>query len=611
MNASMTSGDLSFSFNLAQPTRQRPPRYIARPFEAHPVGEQAMLLAAGDETAHRVPLFYAQALSHCDRFKPLDEHVASLMQAFAIPANQQPAVRQGLEGLVQRDLLRSEKRVFDQLGENQTATPAAPVETLCIRTCQRPADLLALLNSVGRHAIGAGLRRVLVLDDGPDHAASRASADAIRAATLPAELEIVHIDRTLRAQLIETVAATAGNDRAALRWLFEGDADDADASYGSNLNLALLLTAGQRFLMIDDDALLEPFQLQAPTPSLSLRIQHRFETRFPRPGENERAQYEAANINPLTAHGEILGSSIAALARQHGLQDGHLLRELSPQMIHEFSLRPRLRLTTNGTLGDSGTGDMAWLYSLPAEALQAWLAGPEIYRQQAFGRRVARATLETQIASSISLMTTTLTGVDNRELLLPVGAKGRGEDLMFGAGIRYLYPGTPCAALPWMLPHRLRSIRQWEPEQLFRRRGLSLSGYLADRIEDLIGVRLPADAVGRTQFLAEWMRALSGTQEDELVTDLRRGLLERRSTTTAGIQKTLSELDPPGWLRADFQRLLESQLQLGPEDSDALRGLATRVRRFAGAYGPALESWSRAWHRAAQTGLDKILESAQ
>ncbi|MGY6554002.1 MAG: hypothetical protein ACXIUM_05725 [Wenzhouxiangella sp.] len=605
----MSNDGFSFSVSLGQskPTTG-PPRYIARPYEAHPLGEQAVLLAAGDATAHRVPLFYAQALSRCDRFNTLTQHAEQLIRDFGVPVTQEAAVLQGLEGLVELGLLQSEQRVLEQLAETSVGTEDHPVENLCIRSCGRPKDLSALLRSLTRHAADAKIQRVLVLDDAADPEAVSATADAIAAAAASLGLPIEHIDRGRRTRMIKAMASAARADQSALAWLIDGDADDPEASYGSNLNLALLLNAGRRFLLMDEDALLEPYQLEAPDAALSLRVQHQFETRFPDPKLDETGQYARAQLNPLSAHAELLGQPIGSLAQAHGLQNGHLLRDLSPQMIYEFSQRPRLRLTTNGTLGDTGSGDLLWLFALPASALQAWLASPEDYRQRLFSRRMARSVPETQIAASVSLMTTTLTGIDNRELLLPVGAKGRGEDLIFGALIRFLHPGTPCAALPWMLPHRRDSVRRWHSDDLHRPRRLALSAYLAIRIEDLVNTQLPSAPGARASLLAAWMRGLEQMSDEELMTDMRRCLLERRAATAKDIVRTLTALDPPSWLRTDFERLLESQSQLTAEDSQNLPQLARQIKHFGRNYGAAVDSWQRCWHWAAGQSLNHLLE---
>ncbi|MFP4207074.1 MAG: glycosyltransferase family 2 protein [Wenzhouxiangella sp.] len=611
----MSSGDFSFSFSL--PAKPPAPisaaRYIARPFEAKPVGDETLILAAGAEYSVRAPLFYARMLAHCGRFATLDQHAEAVVDDFGLPAEQRVAVRQGLAGLVERKLLQDEQAVFAGLGAHETAADArtGPLRSLCVRTCNRPEDLQSLLRSLDRQIDGSGLDRVLILDDASDPAAVAATASIVAEARVNRAVQLIHIDRAMRARLIGRISTEAEVDPEALHWLIEGDVEDPAPGYGTNLNLALLLTAGERFLMIDDDATLDPFQLATPGTGLSLRVAHDFEVRFPDPDRPEHEQYPSAAINPLAAHERVLGAPVAALARDHGLQDGHLLAGLSPQMIHDFSARPRVRLTTNGTLGDAGTGSMLWQYTLPAEALADWCESEDAYRRLAFSRRVARSTLETQIASSVSLMTTTLTGVDNRELLLPVSARGRGEDLIFGIGIRFLYPGTPCCALPWMLPHRLRSPRRWQAEDLHKRQGTGLTGFIGSAIEDLAAARLPQAPFARAAVLGAWLQGLAAMEPSELTEQLRRHLLEKRTDMASGVRETLAGLarqQAPDWLQQELAGIIERHCRIEPDDSQRLAEQVPAIRQFANRYGQALPAWVQAWRWAA--GLD-VLEAAR
>ncbi len=609
----MSGGDFSFSFSLpAQPGKaSRAPRYIARPFEAHPVGDETLILASGSETSVRAPVFYARMLAHCDHFQTLDQHTESVIGDFGLPAEQRTAVRQGLSGLVDRGLLQDEQTVFAGLGvHDQPESPLeSPLRSLCIRTCNRPGDLERLLISIDRHIEDSPLDRILVLDDAQDPAAIGETEALVAAASASKAVEVIHINRDRRAALIRKMSAQADADPEQLRWLIEGDENDPDASYGSNLNLALLLTAGERFLMIDDDATLDPYVLDSPKDSISLRALHEFEVRFPDTDRPESEQYAALPINPLRAHENMLGTSVGKLAEQNGLQDGHLLAEISPQMIHEFSARPRIRLTTNGTLGDSGTGSMLWQYSLPPEQLSVWLEHEEAYRRRAFSRRVARSTKETQIASSISLMTTTLTGVDNRQLLLPVPAKGRGEDLIFGIAIRFLYPGTPCCALPWMLPHRMHSQRRWETSDLEHRQNVGMTSFIASAIEDLAQTPLPEEPFARSEVLATWMQHLADMSNPELVSQLRRQLMEKRADMANFVQKTFSGLpNPPSWLQQDFSAIIERHSQVQADDTQRLLALCPQIRGFSKRYGQALPTWTRVWRWAA--GVD-VLETCK
>ena len=606
----MHSGDFSFSLNVSGGQAQAARRYIARPFEAHPVGDEALILAAGDETGVRVPLFYARMLSQLGRFRTVNAHADVVIQAFGLPAEQGGAVRQGLAGLIERDLLRDEEQTLNHLGAGTESAPAddQPIASLCIRTCDRPRELEQLLASLRRRCGQSGLKRVLVLDDADDDQARMRSAAILEQADLPQGVARFHIDRAARTRWVRRMAEAAGSDPEHLNWLIEGEPGDEQPSYGANLNLALLLTAGERFAMIDEDARLDPFEREPPGPGLSLRAEHDFRVSFPDPDRPETEQFGALERDPLADHAALLGQPVARIASRHGLQDGRLLSGLSPQMIHEFSARPRVRLTTNGTLGDAGTGGMLWQYALPPQELAPWLAGPEAYRRLAFGRRVARSTAETQIASSVSLMTTTLTGVDNRELLLPVIARGRGEDLMFGATIRFLYPGTPCAALPWMLPHRTEDKRCWRPDDLANGATTGLSAYLSDRIEIFAQSRLPDEPVARAGVLAGWLEGLGQTDDDGLIIDLRRHLLERRAGTADRVTRTLAGLNPPDWLKSDFMAVIERNRAIGPEDTAALARLAPRVRAFAAGYARALDSWLQTWRWASGQRPEDLLK---
>ena len=604
------TGDFSFSLSIPAGTQRKAaaPRYIARPFEARPIGQETLILAAGSEATVRAPLFYAQMLSHCGRFRTLDDHADSIIKDFSLPEGQRAIVRQGLAGLVERDLLQDEQTVFKGLGSGQSAGDPPSLRTLCIRTCDRPGDLEQLLTSLDRHLDQTSLERVLVLDDSREPGDISATAEVIARTQANRAVDLIHIDRTARARLVDRMAAAAGVEHGQLRWLIEGDDDDPAPSYGANLNLALLLTAGERFVMIDDDATLDPHVLSPPEDSLSLREAHDFALHFPDPTRLETEQYDSLNINPIRAHARVLGAPVDALARAHGLQDGHLLANLSPQMIHDFTARPRVRLTTNGTLGDSGTGSMLWLYTLPPDQLSPWLEGEAAYRRLAFSRRVARSTLETQIASSVSLMTTTLTGVDNQELLLPVPAKGRGEDLIFGIGVRFLYPGTPCCAFPWMLPHRLESRRHWQNEDLTRRQGAGLTGYIGTVIENLAEAIMPTKPLARTALLAEWMQRLADMDDAELIEDLRRHLLQKRTDMAAKVGTTLDDLrqrQAPQWLQQEFSGIIERHLVIRADDTENLERLCPKVRHFAHRYGQALPTWIQVWQWAARVDVMK------
>jgi len=308
----MGIGDFSFSIDAAAASPKAALRYIARPFQARAVGQETLILTADGEATVRAPLFYAQMLAQCGSFQTLQEHTHSIRTQFGLPPEQSTALQQGLNGLVDRGLLQDEQSVYASLCQTQAdgeVDRSAP-RTLCIRTCDRPDDLHRLLNSLARRAGGTGLERVLVLDDSRCSQSMAKTADLLADSDIAPQLELVHIDRSRRARLTDMLTDQAGLRPGQLQWLIEGAANDPAASYGAGLNLALLLTAGERFLMVDDDALLDAFALETPRDQLSLRAAHDFSVRFPEPPTTETSRFPALEVNPIQAHGELLGRSV-------------------------------------------------------------------------------------------------------------------------------------------------------------------------------------------------------------------------------------------------------------------------------------------------------------
>jgi len=64
-----------------------------------------------------------------------------------------------------------------------------------------------------------------------------------------------------------------------------------------------------------------------------------------------------------------------------------------------------------------------------------------------------------------SLMTTTLSGIDNSDALLPTLPCGPGEDTFFGELVRFVYPATTLCEMPWMLHHQPERPRSWTRRQ--------------------------------------------------------------------------------------------------------------------------------------------------
>lgn len=614
----MVNGDFSFSFSMGSGAGQRSGtslRYIPVPFDAQPVGQEALIRPAGQELAFRLPIFHAQLLGACDALVSLADHQQRAMERFRLAPHQAGAVQAALQDLVQRDLLVEEARVFESL-RGEAEEPSEPFEILFIRSCDRPAELQRLISELAPIARDARLDRIVVLDDSRSDDAIERNAAIVARARQENDLPAIVIDRRRRSRIVDAVSRDAGVERESLNWTIEGDEEELP-SYGAGLNLALLLGAGRRIALIDDDAGLTAFAPAAGEPGLSLKPHFEPETLLIDPGEGDRAaapgeteKFRRLEVNPLVAHAEILGHSTTSLIGRFGRQEGRLLECLTPGLLHDLGRSPRVRITTNGTLGDSGAGGPAWIYAAQAGILESCSPDPETYRRAVLGRRSARCSTRIEIAPGVGLMTTTLTGIDARDLLLPTLARGRGEDLLFGALVEYLYPASPSALLPWMLRHRLDAQSPWSSAQLRRGRGANRARWLVDRIDHVAATVASRSAEHRALALGSWFSDLAACDSSEIVESLRTYLVEMRAGYAADMMQSREAMNPPDWIGRDFDTLIAANLTFDETTWQPLAATAESIRRFARGYGASLPSWCKAWRWCAGQQPESILERA-
>lgn len=613
ISMSSPSGDFSFSIGMSG-TLERSPvppeRYLAQPFEAHVAGNDAIIMPLAGGTSVKLPLTQGRLLSLCDRLRTLDQHCQEAIKSWSLPASQAGAVRQGLARLVEQGLLINQATVVNRINRSNLGQrpTAESIDTLCIRTCERPEQLTNLLTQLELRAGSQSIDKVIVLDDSRDSKKIGANAAIIERSRPGTVRALFHVTRADRQAVTEHVARAAGCRADELAGIIEGDPSDTMPSYGASLNLALLLNAGRRFLLIDDDADLGVHAIGEDAPSVRLREHHAFRSLFPDPDQCETEAFPMLSIDPLQSHAEILGRHPADLNDLPGFTADEFLADVSPQMLHELSQSPRVKLTANGTLGDVGTGSMAWLYVLPAGDFKALLASPERYRQLAYSRRMARCTPHLQIGSLQALMTTTVTGIDNRELLLPTTARGRGEDMVFAAATRFLHPGALLASLPWMLGHRLDQVRGWSDSDLAKGITINPATYLSEKIQSLAETELAADPLARSRFLAASMANLAAMTPDALGIDLRRHIVQYRLQMAGMIAESMQAIDPPDWMRSDFETLLSRHTSLDDWTPDRVEQTARAIRSQAALLANGMDTWCKTWHWCAEQSAPDMLK---
>ncbi|RFF31222.1 hypothetical protein [Wenzhouxiangella sediminis] len=611
----MSNDSFSFSMPLSAGTSSGTdaPRYLAPPFDARMADSgQALLLIQGDAAIRRVPVQLVQVFGQCNRFRSLEEHSREIARALRVPPQQTGAVRQALEELVRRQLLLTEEEALQRLqaSANASAGPANDsISCLFIRTCQRPETLDRLLASLARRPLPDGLERVVVLDDDADPEGRRATRAVVESHRDGFPCALTLVDQTRRQGILDRIAREAGAEPARLRWCIEGDPESPETSYGASLNFALLLGAGKLIALIDDDATLDAFELPGSDERPAFRRQQSARLQFPEPDEDLPGErFNAVDGHPLALHAHLLGAGTRRLGELAGDDIAGLLDDLDPQLLSELSGASRIRLTSSGTLGDPGTAGLQWLFDERPEHLEPLCESEDRYRRLIEQRRVARATARPEVTTAYALMTTTLTGIDNRDLLLPTQPRGANEDLLFGALVDFLHPGSLQANLPHMLFHMRPEPRRWQASDVDEPRGVNRGAFLTAKVESLRS-RLPqGDTRSRVNLLAGALKGLAQAGRDEIAWQLRQELLEVRSQMIERVTSVREALEPPPWLDRDFARVIERHGQVEEAQDRRLVEIAEQLPGFLRHYTDALPDWTAGWEHCRKTGIDNLLE---
>lgn len=605
----MAQDPFSFNVSLGKPSGRSERRYIAPPFDARVIsGQDALVLINRQDQVIRLPIDHVRALGLCDRFRPLDAQARHVAQELNVPAGQSATVHQVLKQMADQGVLVSDNELLASLKRSPSMPPGDGIETLFVRTRARPDTLKRLLESLESPQAPDSLKRCVVLDDDPEPASAERTQALVEEFAGRIRPALYRIGRQRRTALLKAIARAADVDADALKWLVSGDDDDAWPSYGSGLNTALLLAAGSRFAIMDDDATLAAFSVDGTDDAVSFRPGHDLGLKFPQQDRPLPDQFDPLSGHALDEHTRFLGTGTAELAKAGEHDLATLFGDVDPQVLHDLSRQSQIRVTSNGTLGDPGTAGIQWLLVEPHDHLRPLLESEQAYRQLLRNRQVARGANHVQAATNFGLMTTTLTGVDNRELLLPTQARGSNEDLLFGSLISFLHPGALHVALPMMLFHMRPEPRQWSSDDFKRPRGTNQGRFLAGQIEQLASETPGSDTNARAALLTGWMRSLASEDHMTLVWRLRHDLVDLRSDTVERLSARRRELDAPKWLAADIDTAIDAHAGITREDLQHIETLAGRLPGFAARYAEGLPHWQAAWQHCSETGISPWLD---
>ncbi|HEY5774870.1 MAG TPA: hypothetical protein VIS57_02190, partial [Xanthomonadales bacterium] len=542
------------------------------------------------------------ALLHCGQFKTLDQHAATIIELNPAMQGQQADIRKVLSSMLDGGILLSAKSVCDKLKskvDSGTEEKERPGPVVTILTWERPQALERLLESIAANCNTENFQRIYVIDDSRKAENIRQNQKLTERFVSRIAAPIQYFGQSEQLDLLDKLVARLPQHENAIRFLIDRPRWKDFWTAGLTRNLALLLSPGNRLVMIDDDAICDVYDPPRQKPDISFSDDPREAVFFG--NEQEWAHLrQPINPDPISRHMQCLGltfsEALSVLGQNHLKPAG--FKNATALELSELKNDSEVLLTECGSLGCPGTANNNWLPDMAPDSLQRMLASEEKTAQALGSRKVWSGRSHPHFAPRSNM--SQITGFDNRRMLPPYLPIIRGEDRLFGYMLDFIFPTAVTLDYPWAVPHLPVPDRRWRDRDLNFTPADSFPVFF---IEKIIESKSSCHATGpddRLASLSLWFSDMAAASAESLVAMYRdsrlRGDSERLRHLTALLEKNASA--PVNWqnyLRNGIAQL-NADLDLASRNDFVVRGLPASMET-----DELIAFWRKVWSDFAAT----------
>ncbi len=577
--------------------------------------QECIFLVKRSGEPHVMTFQVLQALDLCREFRTLDEHVARIQSTIPGLAGQYEAVRRVLDGLTQRKLLLSDA---DFIGRLQSAPERAraPMRAVFIRACDRPEQLAHLLASLTdyerRHRAN---HRYVVIDDSVLAAHINEQRDLLREFARTTGCKVSYIGNAERNKIVEKFTKANPRSRDVLARLVLRQAHPQAQRFGGGRgwNLALLLSAGARLALLDDDERLPLRRAESARPGLDPNPSMSMQARFFASMEQALGAGVEVDEDPFALHLDACGQSLGTLVCDGYPLARDALRGLNLGRLDLLSPDARIATTQNGSYGSSRTASGLWLYQLGADSRAEFWRDRESYLRNVEAQYLHCGVDQARVDEVAGFTPFTL---DNSGFLPCTSPVGRAEDSLGSALTRYCLPDALTIELPVAIGHVQETARKRSTQTLAASQP-RVNDFLRDFVRRQSGLFKAEDPGQRMVFLAEVLRDLSRASAAEREAHLREYLSYVRADVIDRLQHQIEAAnEAPVYWQADARAIVQANAKMllasapprladWPEDIDA-PGCALALSAELDTMADACEHWPALWQHAAEQG-EKLL----
>jgi hypothetical protein len=552
-----------------------------------------------------------QALDQCREFRSLDEHSARIESTISGLGGKREDIKRVLENLIQRGLLVSDTAFIERL-TRAPARASSDLRGVFIRACDRPQQLARLLKSLTdyerRHRAG---RRYVVLDDSALPVHANEQRDLLREFARTTGCKVNYVGAAERDKLADRFAKAQPQAKRAIASLLLRDTSARTQRFGGGRgwNLALLLSAGARLALLDDDLCLPLRRPEFARDGLDPNPNAAAYARFSASIEEAFGTGEEISEDPFELHLASCGQALGSVVHDRYRLERAALRGVNFGRLEALSEKSQIVATAQGSYGSARSETGLWLYQLDAESRAEFWRERGSYQRNADAQHLWHAVAQARVTPTANFTPFTL---DNSLLLPCTNPLGRGEDGLAGALMRYVHPRTLALELPEAIGHVQESARKRSDKTLAAYEP-RVNHFLRDFVQRQFGLFHAAEPAQRLQFLGAVFRDLAAAGTDERLAQLREYLSYVRADIIDRTQHQIeAATDAPVYWQADARTIVQSNARallaktpprLGDwtQDLDDA-GCAAALSEDLTAMADACEHWPALWQHAAEQG---------
>ncbi|HJT98949.1 MAG TPA: hypothetical protein VJ696_11600, partial [Rhodanobacteraceae bacterium] len=458
-----------------------------------------------------------QALDQCREFRTLDEHVARIMATIPGLAAQREGVVRVLESLTKRGLLVSDSEFLQRVTSVAAGEPE-PLRAVFIRACDRPGRVELLLASLADYERRfRANRHYVLLDDSTSRDAANRHRDLLREFARATGCKLTYIGAAERQRLVDSLARAVPQAAQSVQWLLAGGTDPDRFGGGRSWNVAMLLSAGARAILLDDDHRLPLRRLDDMREGLDPNPSATSTTRFFRNVDNALGAGEEIDEDPFELHLDAVGRPLGALtsSRRYAIEPA-ALRGLTLSRLDHLHGGAPIRTTHHGSYGSARSESGLWLYHLSPEDRAEFTRDRDSYLRNVEGGSVWYGYRQARAAGA---GTFSPFAFDNSVMLPCTNPLGRGEDALFSRVVELCHDGALMLELPVAVGHVQETQRKRSTQTLAAH--VPRFNYF---VTDFVRRQLPEfnadDPAQRLNLLAAHLRDIGGASDRGCVRQL-------------------------------------------------------------------------------------------